>query len=150
MKEKTKRIILGISTIILIGIMIIFLDIGEVTRLIESPKRTDLLGLRDRAVLEALYSTGIRVSELVNLNFGQIDFDNQLIKVTGKGNKQRIIPFGETARKTLEQFTRFMGFTKLTPKKQSIFVNGKKQRISIRTVQRHVKQYLLLLFLFSF
>lgn len=113
--------------------------------LMDLPPNNTLTGLRDRAILELLYSTGIRVSELVNLNFGQIDFDNQLIKVTGKGNKQRIIPFGETARKTLEQFTRFMGFTKLTPEKQSIFVNGKKQRISVRTVQRHVRQYLLLL-----
>ncbi len=79
-----------------------FLDERTMTRLMESPERTTPTGARDAAILELLYSTGMRLNELIQLNLGDIDFRNTTVKVLGKGNKQRIIPFGRKAREALE------------------------------------------------
>ena len=59
-------------------------------------------GLRDRAMLELFYSTGMRLSELINLNIGSIDEKNNLVKVFGKGSKERLIPFGKRAKFCIE------------------------------------------------
>ncbi len=117
-----------------------------IDQLMAIPVTDTLTGLCDRAILELFYSTGIRLSELADLNLGDVDFKNLLIKVTGKGNKQRIIPFGLTAKKSLEHYLRERGITNLHPRRQQpLFMNHRKQRISVRTIQRHVNQYLRLL-----
>jgi integrase/recombinase XerC len=80
------------------------LDEGCVARLMEQPDRTTTGGARDAALLEILYSSGIRLSELIGLRVADIDFGNGTIKVTGKGSKQRIIPFGAKARSALQAY----------------------------------------------
>ena len=74
-----------------------FLSEDEVTQLIESPPEDKEMGKRDRAILETLYSTGIRVSELVGLNVDNVDLISNLVKVFGKGRKERLVPIGEKA-----------------------------------------------------
>ena len=74
----------------------IFLSIEEVDKIIESVDLSQENGERDRNILETLYSCGLRVSELVNLKISNIDFNNQYIKIIGKGNKQRIVPINNT------------------------------------------------------
>ena len=75
---------------------------SEVELLLEQPECTDFKGYRDKAMLELLYATGIRVAELVSMDIADIDFSNRTIKVTGKGNKQRVVPFGLPAQRALE------------------------------------------------
>lgn len=73
------------------------LSIQEMIAFIETPESDTVLGKRDRAILELLYASGVRVSELVNLNLRDIDFVNQTVRVKGKGRKERIVPFGDHA-----------------------------------------------------
>jgi integrase/recombinase XerC len=81
-----------------------FLDETAVNELMKQPDRTTLVGIRDAAILEVFYSTGIRLSELVGLDVGDIDGQKGLIKVTGKGRKQRIIPIGREAIGALHDY----------------------------------------------
>lgn len=81
-----------------------FLDEPSVRRMLDMPDRSTTNGLRDAAILEVFYSTGIRLSELVNLNVGDIDRRGRLVKVTGKGRKQRIIPIGQKAIHAVDQY----------------------------------------------
>src|SRR5215204_1157140 len=74
------------------------LSIEETIRFIESPDLETDLGRRDRAMLELMYATGVRVAELTTVNIPDVDFRNQLVRVTGKRRKQRIVPFGDPAR----------------------------------------------------
>ena len=81
-----------------------YLDEQSVTRLMEQPDRGTPEGVRDAAILELLYSTGMRLGEMLALRGGDIDFANGTVKVTGKGSKQRIIPFGRKARAALRAY----------------------------------------------
>jgi integrase/recombinase XerC len=81
-----------------------FLEEEAVTRLMEQPDRSTPDGARDAAILEVLYGTGIRLSELLDMRVNDIDFRNGTLKVTGKGRKQRIVPFGEPARAALKLY----------------------------------------------
>jgi integrase/recombinase XerC len=78
-----------------------FLDEDTVTRLMEQPDRSTLQGVRDAAILEMFYGTGIRLSELIDLSVGDVEMANGTVKVTGKGSKDRIVPFGRSARRAL-------------------------------------------------
>src|SRR5918999_529537 len=80
------------------------LSIEEVIRFIETPDLETDLGKRDRAMLELMYATGVRVAELTKLNLGHIDFKNRLIRVSGKRRKERIVPFGEPALAALKMY----------------------------------------------
>jgi len=75
----------------------VFLDIDEVSRLLKAPIISSIFGMRDRAMLELLYSCGLRVSELINLQFQNLDLNEEYIRIIGKGNKERILPLGEIA-----------------------------------------------------
>ena len=75
----------------------IFLDIQEVDKLLGAPDKKTIFGLRDRAMLELLYSCGLRVSELINLNYHNININEEYIRIHGKGNKERMLPMGEVA-----------------------------------------------------
>ncbi|MBU0528583.1 tyrosine recombinase XerC [bacterium] len=120
-----------------------FIDEKIITKLMETPPANTIAGLRDRAILELFYSTGIRLSELVNLNFENIIIDNQLIKVCGKGNKERLIPFGNKALTAIENYLKKTGRSlKTADTNAPVFVNSKGERISQRTVQRSVNMYL--------
>jgi len=76
----------------------------DVERLLEAPEVSNALGLRDRTMLEMLYATGLRVSELVGLKFEQISFRQGVVRITGKGNKERLVPVGEVAMSWLETY----------------------------------------------
>jgi integrase/recombinase XerD len=76
----------------------------EVERLLAAPSRDTPLGLRDRAMLEVLYATGVRVSELVTLRFTEINLNQGVLRVTGKGNRQRLVPLGAAAIESLQRF----------------------------------------------
>lgn len=80
------------------------LSIFEVDEILKQPDTSDRLGIRDRAILETFYATGIRVSELVNLKQVNIMFDDGLIAVIGKGSKERIIPIGRSAQQWIEKY----------------------------------------------
>ncbi|MFN7999548.1 MAG: tyrosine-type recombinase/integrase [Acidobacteriota bacterium] len=80
------------------------LTIEQMIKFIETPDTDTVLGKRDRAILELLYASGLRVSELVNLNLLDVDFDNQSLRVKGKGRKERVVPFGEHAKQALQAY----------------------------------------------
>src|SRR5712692_2375201 len=82
----------------------VFLDESSVKKMLEFPDTTTRNGLRDAAILELLYGTGIRVSELVGLNIQSVDSMNGTLKVLGKGAKERIVPFGRHARDILKRY----------------------------------------------
>jgi integrase/recombinase XerC len=123
------------------------LSIEEAVRFIETPDTETDLGKRDRAILEFLYGTGVRVSELVKLNLRDIDFKNKLAKVTGKRRKQRIVPFGDPALHALVQYLSVRGaFLNQAPvterDEEAVFLNYQGTRITTRSVGRMVDKYI--------
>jgi integrase/recombinase XerD len=98
---------------------------AEIVRLLDSIPRATAVDLRDRALLELLYGTGARVSEVVNLDLSDLDFDEQLILLTGKGNKQRLVPMGETLNQALHDYLAPGGRSTLATSKKStkVFLN---------------------------
>lgn len=123
-----------------------FLDSGQIERLLNSPKISNNAGLRDKTILETLFSTGLRVSELVSLNRDQIDLERQEFGVRGKGNKIRVVFLSDTAvqwiRRYLQSrqdhfkplFIRYSGALKIEK-------NGEKMRLTARSIQNIVAKY---------
>ncbi|MBN1294535.1 MAG: site-specific tyrosine recombinase XerD [Candidatus Latescibacteria bacterium] len=100
------------------------LSIDEIIRLIEIPDTADPLGLRDHAMLEFAYATGVRVSELISITIQNILFDENLVRITGKGSKERIVPLGETAKKSVVKYMREIRITLAGQKsKDVLFLN---------------------------
>ena len=122
-----------------------FLGIEEVISLVESPDITTFLGKRDRAILEVLYATGIRVSELVGLNLDDIDWASKMILVRGKRRKERIIPVGKPAIKALKEYlpVREEILMENGEKHSSVFVNNRGKRLTARSVERIVDKYII-------
>ncbi|MDT7542084.1 MAG: integrase/recombinase XerC [Acidobacteriota bacterium] len=125
------------------------LSVEDMVRFIETPDIETDLGKRDRAILEMLYGTGMRVSELTKTNLRDVDFKNKLVKVTGKRRKQRIIPFTEPARDALLLYltvrNSFLHNTPITERDdQAVFLNYQGTRITTRSVGRMVDKYILL------
>lgn len=124
------------------------LSMEDAVRFIETPDLNSDLGRRDRAILEFLYATGIRVGELVNLNLKDIDFREKLVRVTGKRKKQRILPFGEPALQALMYYlneTRAAFLNNCPPSErddQAVFLNYQGTRITTRSVGRMVDKYI--------
>lgn len=134
------------------------LTVDEAFRLMESPttvsekpsEGSKEKGLRDRAILELLYSSGLRVSELVGLNSNQLDLDLGIVRVMGKGRKERIVPVGMKAIKALEAYLEKRGMLEgLRPGgrasgpegEEPIFVNSLGGRLTARSVGRLMKRY---------
>ena len=124
------------------------LSVEEAIRFVETPDISTDLGKRDRAILELLYGTGVRVSELVKLDLGNVDFKEKLIRVTGKRRKQRIVPFGEPALEALLLYvttTRRTFLNNATAEHKSgdpLFLNYQGTRITTRSVGRLVDKYI--------
>lgn len=116
-----------------------YLGVEELEDIINTPNINTSLGQRDRLILEILYATGIRVSELVNIKISDIDFYNMEIKVLGKGNKERIDPFGEYCLDSINMFLND-GRKKLLEKHNKIcdylIINEKGNKITTRGVQK--------------
>jgi len=114
-----------------------FLTEEEIIRLIESALPKDERGSRDKAILETFYSTGIRISELVELDIPDIDFIGGIIKVMGKGKKERIVPIGEQAIAAIRVY-----LDKRKKQADTLFLNKSGQRITTRGVRYIVKKYI--------
>jgi len=122
-----------------------YLPVDEMFRLLKRPDQARPLGLRDLAILEILYSCGLRVSELVGLEIKSIDFDQRLVRVLGKGNKERIVPVGKEAVKAVR---RYLESTLPIRRKSGgdaatgpLFINVRGTRLSTRSVAKIVKKY---------
>jgi integrase/recombinase XerC len=121
-----------------------FLEMEQITKLLQTPDANTLLGARDRAMLEVLFSTGVRVSELVDLNFSDVDFEGGVIRVRGKGKKQRTTPIGSTAITAIRKYLdlRRADSRSASFDQSALFVNKHGQRLSTRSVRRKLDKYL--------
>tara|TARA_B100001248_G_C27391142_1_gene462407 strand:- start:832 stop:1722 length:891 start_codon:yes stop_codon:yes gene_type:complete len=119
-----------------------FIHTNKIKILMSIPDKKTLKGKRDLAILELFYATGMRLSELVNLNIGSINYHDRLVKVTGKGNRERVIPFGNHALTALNVYLNERGMGWITNEKTPLFTSKNNRRISIRTVQLRMKKYL--------
>ncbi len=119
-----------------------FLTLEEMERLLNAPDLSTPQGQRDRALLELLYASGLRVSELVSLDLGQINLETNEIRVWGKGSKERMVLMGEPAAEALRNYLS-QGRPKLLGEKKSkaLFLNRYGQRLPERRVQRILEQY---------
>lgn len=121
-----------------------FLSADEITTLLEAPSATTSSGLRDRAILETMYSSGLRVSELVGLSLEDLDFPAGLIRVRGKGRKERLSPLGSHAQKALKKW---IAKRKPDPKAGkedtcAVFLNRFGRRLTSRSVGRMLEKCL--------
>ena len=122
-----------------------FLEYEDIQRLLNTPPANSWLGARDRAIMETLYSTGLRVSELVALNMEDIDFLSEVLHVRGKGKKERISPIGSAALQSIQNYMEFrnrraQNNNNFDPK--VLFVNKHGKRLSTRSVRRKMDKYL--------
>ena len=125
----------------------VHLSVEDAIRFIETPDAESDFGKRDRAILELLYATGVRVSELVQLDLRDIDFHNKLLRVFGKRRKERIVPFGEPAAKALRDYLtireRFLLNAPVTKRDaQPLILNYQGTRMTTRSVGRLVEKYI--------
>ncbi len=123
-----------------------YLPVDEMFKLLEGPDRGNPLGLRDLAIMEVLYSCGIRVAELAGLNTADIDFQGRLIKVLGKGNKERIVPIGRKALDAIKNYEdAVVPLRKRAQAQQDrqvpLFVNSRGGRLTTRSVGSIIKRY---------
>ncbi len=128
--------------------MPVFLSVDEVFTLLETPGPGDTFAARDRAILEILYSTGLRVSELVGLDLERLDLASGMLTVSGKGNRQRLVPVGAPALESLrgyfpqrELLIRERISRGDPPEREAIFLNSRGLRLTSRSVERQVKLY---------
>ncbi|MBN2643953.1 MAG: tyrosine recombinase XerC [Desulfuromonadaceae bacterium] len=118
------------------------LDIDDIYRLLDQSFPVDEMGLRDKAIFELIYSCGLRVSEVVGLNCPDLLASEQLVRVTGKGRKQRIVPVGGQALKAVQAY-REVSTHGIGQANGPLFLNRQGGRLSVRTVQRNLKKILL-------
>ncbi len=114
------------------------LDVQEVDALLSAPDTGSLLGLRDKAILETIYSAGLRISELVALNIEDMDELSAVIRVKGKGRKERLCPLGSKALEAIDQYTK----ARMSGRSGPLFVNKDGNRLSDRSIRRNLDKYL--------
>ena len=121
-----------------------FLTNREIGTLLTAPPLSDPMGHRDRAIFETLYSAGLRVSELVGMNLDDIDFEGGLVRVRGKGKRERLAPLGSHSVKALRGWLRKRKLAKGQPKRNGspVFLNKFGTRLSTRSVGRKLEKYL--------
>jgi integrase/recombinase XerC len=124
------------------------LSVEDAVRFIETPDVNTDLGKRDRAILEFLYATGIRVGELVGINIADVDFRERMVRVTGKRKKQRIVPFGEPAAQALMLYleeTRGVFLNECREAERDVnalFLHRRGGRLTTRSVGRMIDKYI--------
>jgi integrase/recombinase XerC len=123
-----------------------FLSIEEVETVLDLPDPATERGSRDRAVMELLYGSGLRVSELVGLDLGDVSLEERLVKVRGKGRKERLVPFGEKARAALGRYlaTRraILARRRTSRQPEAVFLNLRGGRLTARSVERNLEGYI--------
>jgi tyrosine recombinase XerC len=114
-----------------------FLTEDDMVKLVESPSSNEVSGLRNRAILEALYSTGVRISELVGMDIEDIDFVASVVKVLGKGRKERLIPIGERALSAIQEY-----LNKREKESKILFLNKNGTRLTGRGIRDVLEKYI--------
>jgi len=121
-----------------------FLSIDEMFELLKTQKDNSVLSLRNRAMLEVFYSSGLRLSELAGLDLIDIDFNQKLVKVRGKGRKERIVPIGGPAIKAVQDYLEKIGEIRKDADtdifKKPLFLNARGKRITTRSIARIVNE----------
>nr|HRJ49150.1 tyrosine-type recombinase/integrase [Phycisphaerales bacterium] len=125
------------------------ISIEQVEQLLVAPADSDVLGRRDRAMLETMYSTGIRVSELIGLNYDELDVANECLRVRGKGRKERVVPLGSHAIEAIRRYmdmvladARYSAYWSEGSRVKPLFLNKHGGRLSSRSVRRKLDKYL--------
>lgn len=119
-----------------------YLTVDEMFRLLDSIKTDTVLGLRNRAIFETMYSCGIRVSELAGLDVSSIDYGAGLIKVFGKGGKERIVPIGSKAMDAIKLYREKLGKDKkISGENNPLFLNKNKGRLTTRSIARILEKF---------
>ncbi|MHB9069071.1 MAG: tyrosine recombinase XerC [Sedimentisphaerales bacterium] len=122
-----------------------FLEYEQVKALLETPPSDTWLGARDRAIMETLYSTGVRVSEVVGLNIEDVDFLGEVLHIRGKGKKERLTPIGSSAIQAVQRYMEFRNRRAQSNgnfDSKVLFVNKHGKRLSTRSVRRKMDKYL--------
>jgi integrase/recombinase XerC len=122
-----------------------FLEYDQVKKLLDTPPADSWLGARDRAIMETLYGTGVRVSELVALNIEDVDFLGEVLHIRGKGKKERISPIGSSALQSIQHYMEFRNRRAQSNgnfDSKVLFVNKHGKRLSTRSVRRKMDKYL--------
>jgi integrase/recombinase XerC len=134
------------------------LSIDEMERLLEMPDVSDPLGCRDRAILELFYASGLRLSELVGLDLDDVNLRARMVRVMGKGAKERLVPFNSATEKSLREWLKVRAVLRSTPERRGpqplarspksrvttrepLFLNFRGARLTGRSVQRLVARY---------
>jgi len=120
------------------------LSVGEMTHLVEMPDASTPLGSRDRAILELLYASGVRVSELTSLELDDLDLGEGMMRVLGKGRKERMVPVGSKAVTAVRAYRRRRADLEPRPGsgKDALFLNFRGTRLNARSVRRIVNRYI--------
>jgi integrase/recombinase XerC len=115
------------------------LDVDQMSRLLDIPG-TDALSVRDRAIMELFYSSGLRLAELIGLDLGALDATDRTIRVSGKGNKTRILPVGRKALEALEKWLAVRGALAAIGE-MALFVGRNGRRVGQRTIQLRIARW---------
>jgi len=115
----------------------------DVVKLLGAPKVDTVIGLRDRAMLELLYASGVRISELVNIKYSDLDLERNIMKVFGKGSKERLVPFGEDASQWISAYIDQRKKNKELASIKYIFLNNRGSKISRHAFWHRLKEYCL-------
>ena len=117
------------------------LDIRQVEALLGAPDDETLLGLRDRAILETIYSAGLRIGELVSLNVEDMDEFAGALRIRGKGKKERLVPLGAKALEAIDAYQQKRRHQFGRPRRGALFVNNSGRRLSDRSIRRNLDKY---------
>lgn len=120
-----------------------FLTTEEIGKLLAAPPADDSMALRDRAIFEVLYSAGLRVSELVNIDDSDLDLTEGLVRVAGKGKRERLAPLGSFAIRAIRRWQKQRVAKETSGKSVPLFVNKFGKRITTRSIGRMLEKYLL-------
>lgn len=125
-----------------------FLTVDEVFALLEAPEPKDTFHLRDRAIMEMLYATGMRVSELAATNVADYERAAEVVRVKGKGQKERVVPYGRTAAEALGYYQaerQALIVARVSrghePERAAMFLNSRGTRLSVRSIERAIRMY---------
>ncbi len=117
------------------------MDVDQVTMLIENIDASDPIGIRDKAITELFYSSGLRLAELAGCNINDIEYKNKTIQVTGKGSKDRVVPVGRKAIEAIELWLNIRTEWLTNSEETALFISQRQTRLSHRTIQKRLEYW---------